>query len=150
MLLSTPNALNNTNITAAAAILAHRIPIITNCDADLAVAGLEDLVGPGHDVGNGGAEAKANDEETNVAGPGAGGAREGGDEETSDLNEDGGGKDDRAMMMVSIGEGHRDQDSYEVALKRRSVSALVEVKVEVEVWRNEKRVLRSKSERRED
>ena len=39
-------------------------------DADLTVAALEDLVGPGHAGGHGGAEAEADEEETAVAGPG--------------------------------------------------------------------------------
>ena len=93
-------------------------------DANLAVAGLEDLVGPGHDVGDGGTEAEADNEEAAVARPGVVVAREGGDEEPRDLDEDGDGEDEGAVVVEAVGDGHHEEDGDEVTLWGEGISVM--------------------------
>lgn len=85
-------------------------------DAHLPMARLEDLRGPCHGDGYRGAETGADEEEADVAGPGAGGGGEGGGEETGDLDEDGGGEEVGAETVEAVREGGYEEDCYEVHL----------------------------------
>lgn len=83
-------------------------------DADFAVARLEDLVGPGHRDGHGGAEAEADQEETGVAGPGVG--DEGCHQEAGDLDADGDGEEEGAVVVEAVGDRGDEEDGDEIAL----------------------------------
>ena len=81
------------------------------------MAGLEDLVRPGHGYGDGGAEAETDEEEAGVAGPRVGGgAGVGGHEEAGDLDEHGEGEEEGAVVVEAVGEGGDEEDGDEVAL----------------------------------
>lgn len=79
-------------------------------NADLAVARLEDLRGPGHGYGDGGAEAEADEQKADVAGPG--GRGEGGGEEAGDLEEAREREEEGAVLVEAVGEGGDEEDGY--------------------------------------
>lgn len=92
-------------------------------DADLAVARLEELAGPGHGDGDGGAQAEPHDEKPAVARPGVGvGASVGGEQEAEDLEQDGEGEEEGAVAVEAVGEGGDEEDGDEVHLHITSQS----------------------------
>lgn len=84
-------------------------------DADLSVAALEDLVGPGHAGGDRGAEAEAHHQEAAVPGPVVLESK-GGCEEAGDLNADGEGEDEGAAGVKAVGDGGEDENGNQVHL----------------------------------
>ena len=62
---------------------------------------LEYLVRPGHCDGHGGAEAKADEEKTDIAGPGMDSV--GRDEKTCNLDESGDGEEEGAVVVETVG-----------------------------------------------
>jgi hypothetical protein len=85
-------------------------------NAYLAVARLEDLVGPCHADGDCRTEAEAYHEQAAVAGPRVAGAGEGGYEEAGYLDEDGEAEEEGAVVVEAVGEGGDDEDGDEVHL----------------------------------
>lgn len=85
-------------------------------DAHLPMARLEDLRCPCHCDGDRGTETGADEEETDVTGPGAGGRGEGGGEETGNLDEDSGSEEVGAETVEAVREGCYEEDCYEVHL----------------------------------
>lgn len=83
------------------------------CDADLAVAALEDLVGPGHADRHGGAEAETNHEKAAVASPGVLQGESHG-QEPGDLDEDRAREEDGAQAVEAVRDGRDDQDGEKV------------------------------------
>lgn len=86
-------------------------------DADFAVSALEDLIGPGHADGHGGAEAEADHEETAVAGPGVAEC-EGDEEQAGNLQEGSGGKEYWAEAVEAVRDWGDEEDSNEIHLDK--------------------------------
>ncbi|TPX13975.1 uncharacterized protein E0L32_005675 [Thyridium curvatum] len=82
-------------------------------DADLAVPALEDLVGPGHADGHGGAEPEAHHQQAAVAGPGVR-QRERDGQQARDLDADGGREEVRPVAVEAVRDGRHDDDGDQV------------------------------------